>query len=74
MNEAMRTPKRNSEKSSGNWSSINLQCGAQLEEAGWRKPSPLHRLGVGTLLRQSLASSNPIESCFSICRKKWPGM
>src|ERR1035441_2265 len=27
------------------------------------------RLGVGRLLRQTLASTNPIESCFSIVEK-----
>jgi hypothetical protein len=29
----------------------------------------VHRLGVGALLRRTLASTNPIESCFSVVEK-----
>ena len=41
-----------------------LQPGEGLEET-----PTVYRLGVGRLLRQTLASTNPIESCFSILKK-----
>ena len=47
---------------------INPSAAHSLEE-GLEETLTVHRLGVGTLLRQSLASSNPIESCFSIVEK-----
>jgi hypothetical protein len=47
---------------------INPSAARSLEE-GLEEPLTVHRLGVGTLLRQSLASSNPIESCFSFVEK-----
>jgi len=43
---------------------INPSAAHCLEE-GLEETLTVHRLGVGTLLRQTLASSNPIESCFS---------
>ncbi len=47
---------------------INPSAARSLEE-GLEETLTVHRLGVGTLLRQSLASSNPIESCFSTVEK-----
>ena len=43
---------------------INPRAAHSLEE-GLEETLTVHRLGVGTLLRQTLASSNPIESCLS---------
>lgn len=43
---------------------INPSAARSLEE-GLEETLTVHRLGVGTLLRQTLASSNPIESCLS---------
>ena len=45
---------------------INPSAACSLEE-GLEETLTVHRLGVGGLLRQTLASTNPIESCFSIC-------
>ena len=47
---------------------INPSAASSLEE-GLEETLTVHRLGVGTLLRQTLASTNPIESCFSIVEK-----
>jgi putative transposase len=47
---------------------INPSAARSLEE-GLEETLTVHRLGVGTLLRRSLASTNPIESCFSIVEK-----
>lgn len=47
---------------------INPSAARSLEE-GMEETLTVHRLGVGTLLRQTLASTNPIESCFSIVEK-----
>jgi len=47
---------------------INPSAARSMEE-GLEETLTVHRLGVGTLLRQSLASTNPIESCFSIVEK-----
>ncbi len=47
---------------------INPSAARSLEE-GLEETLTVHRLGVGTLLRQTLASTNPIESCFSIVEK-----
>jgi hypothetical protein len=47
---------------------INPSVARSLEE-GLEETLTVHRLGVDTLLRQTLASSNPIESCFSIVEK-----
>ena len=47
---------------------INPSAARSLEE-GLEETLTVHRLGVGTLLRQTLASSNPIKSCFSIVEK-----
>ena len=47
---------------------INPSAARSLEE-GLEETLTVHRLGVGTLLRQTPASSNPIESCFSIVEK-----
>jgi putative transposase len=43
---------------------INPSAAHSLEE-GLEETLTVHRLGVGTLLRQTLGSSNPIESCLS---------
>jgi transposase-like protein len=43
---------------------INPSAAHSLEE-GLEETLTVHRLGVGGLLRQTLASSNPIESCLS---------
>jgi transposase-like protein len=47
---------------------INPSAARSLEE-GLEETLTVHRLGVGKLLRQTLASTNPIESCFSIVEK-----
>ena len=47
---------------------INPSAARSLEE-GLEETLTVHRLGVGELLRQTLASTNPIESCFSIVEK-----
>lgn len=47
---------------------INPSAARSLQE-GLEETLTVHRLGVGTLLRRTLASSNPIESCFSIVEK-----
>lgn len=43
---------------------INPSAARSLEE-GMEETLTVHRLGVGTLLRRTLASTNPIESCLS---------
>ena len=43
---------------------INPSAAHSLEE-GLEETLTVHRLGVGAPLRQTLASSNPIESCLS---------
>ncbi len=47
---------------------INPSAARSLEE-GLEETLTVHRLGVGALLRQSLSSTNPIESCFSVVEK-----
>jgi putative transposase len=47
---------------------INPSAAHSLEE-GLEETLTVHRLGVGTLLRRTLASTNAIESCFSIVEK-----
>ena len=47
---------------------INPSAASSFEE-GLEETLTVHRLGVGELLRQTLASTNPIESCFSIVEK-----
>jgi putative transposase len=47
---------------------INPSAARSLEE-GLEETLTVQRLGVGGLLRQTLASTNPIESCFSIVEK-----
>ena len=47
---------------------INPSAARSLEE-GLEETLTVHRLGVGPLLRQTLASTNPIESCFSVVEK-----
>ena len=57
---------------------VNPSAARSLEE-GLEETLTLHRLGVGTLLRRSLASTNIIESCLSTVRhvahnvKRWQG-
>ena len=40
-------------------------CAARSLEEGLEETLTVHRLGVGALLRRTLASTNPIESCLS---------
>src|SRR5665213_263240 len=47
---------------------INPSAARSLEE-GLEETLTVHRLGVSKLLRPTLASTNPIESCFSIVGK-----
>ena len=47
---------------------INPSAARSLEE-GLEETLTVHRLGVGPLLRRTLASTNAIESCFSIVEK-----
>jgi putative transposase len=47
---------------------INPSVARSLEE-GLEETLTVHRLGVGAQLRQTLASSNPSESCFSMVEK-----
>src|SRR5206468_8403842 len=51
-------------KSSGNWNASIPARHAAWEE-GLEETLTVHRLGVGWLLRRTLASTNPIESCLS---------
>ena len=57
---------------------VNPSAARSLEE-GMEETLTLHRLGVGPLLRRSLASTNIIESCLSTVRhvarnvKRWQG-
>jgi transposase-like protein len=57
---------------------INPSAARSLEE-GMEETLTLHRLGVGTLLRRSLSTTNIIESCLSTVRhvtrnvKRWQG-
>ena len=47
---------------------INPSAARSFQE-GLEETLTVHRLGVGRLLRQTLASSNAIESCFSMVEK-----
>src|SRR5271157_6547595 len=47
---------------------INPSAARSLEE-GLEETLTVHRLGVGAVLRRKLASTNPIESCFSVVEK-----
>ena len=57
---------------------INPSAARSLEE-GLEETLTVHRLGVGALLRKTLASTNPIESCLSTVErvahhvKRWHG-
>jgi putative transposase len=57
---------------------INPSAARSLEE-GLEETLTVHRLGVGALLRKTLASTNPIESCLSTVErvarnvKRWRG-
>jgi transposase-like protein len=57
---------------------INPSAARSLEE-GMEETLTLHRLGVGSLLRRTLSSTNAIESCLSTVRhvarnvKRWQG-
>ena len=57
---------------------INPSAAHSLEE-GLEETLTVHRLGVGALLRRSLATTNPIESCLSTVErvarhvKRWHG-
>jgi putative transposase len=47
---------------------IKLSAARSLEE-GMEETLTVHRLGAGTLLRRTLASTNPTESCLSTVRR-----
>jgi hypothetical protein len=57
---------------------VNPSAARSLEE-GMEETLTVHRLGVGELLRRSLATTNPIESCLSTVErvtrnlKRWHG-
>ena len=57
---------------------INPSAARSLEE-GMEETLALHRLGVGTVLRRTLSTTNPIESCLATVRhvtrnvKRWQG-
>ncbi len=57
---------------------VNPSAARSLEE-GLEETLTVHRLGVGALLRRTLASTNPIESCLSTVErvarnvKRWQG-
>lgn len=57
---------------------VNPSAARSLEE-GREETLTVHRLGVGELLRRSLATTNPIESCLSTVErvarnvKRWHG-
>lgn len=57
---------------------INLDAARSLRE-GLEETLTLHRLGVPGLLKKTLSTTNPIESCFSVTRtitgrvKRWRG-
>ncbi len=57
---------------------LNPSASASLKE-GLEETLTLHKLGVTGLLRKTLSTTNPIESCFSVTRtitgrvKKWNG-
>jgi transposase-like protein len=57
---------------------LNPSAAASLRE-GLEETLTLHRLGVTGLLRKTLSTTNPIESCFSVTRtitgrvKRWQG-
>jgi putative transposase len=57
---------------------VNPSAARSLEE-GMEETLTVHRLGVGALLRRTLASTNPIESCLSTVErvarnvKRWRG-
>ncbi len=57
---------------------LNPSAAASLRE-GMEETLTLHKLGIAGLLRKTLSTTNPIESCFSITRtitrrvKKWNG-
>lgn len=57
---------------------LNPSAARSLEE-GMEETLTVHRLGVGALLRRTLASTNPIESCMSTVRtvtrrvSRWQG-
>ena len=57
---------------------INPSAARSLQE-GMEETLTLHRLGVGPLLRRTLSTTNPIESCLSTVRhvarnvKRWQG-
>ena len=47
---------------------INPTAARSLEE-GLEETLTVHRLGVGTVLRRKLATTNPIESCLSTVQR-----
>jgi transposase-like protein len=57
---------------------LNPSAAASLRE-GLEETLTLHRLGVTGLLKKTLCTTNPIESCFSVTRtitgrvKRWRG-
>lgn len=57
---------------------LNPSAASSLKE-GLEETLTLHKLGISGLLRKTLSSTNPIESCFSVTRsitgrvKRWSG-
>lgn len=57
---------------------LNPSAAASLKE-GPEETLTVHRLGVSGLLRKTVSTTNPIESCFSVTRsitgrvKRWRG-
>ena len=57
---------------------LNPSAAASLKE-GLEETLTIHRLGIAGLLRRTLQTTNPIESCFSVARtitsrvKRWKG-
>ncbi|MDI6890666.1 MAG: IS256 family transposase, partial [Thermodesulfovibrionales bacterium] len=57
---------------------LNPSAAASLKE-GLEETLTVHRLGVTGLLRKTLSTTNPVESCFSVTRtitgrvKRWNG-
>jgi len=57
---------------------LNPSAAASLKE-GFEETLTVHKLGIENLLRKTLCTTNPIESCFSVTRtvtgrvKRWRG-
>jgi len=66
------------EDETGSMERLNPSAAASLKE-GLEETLTVHRLGVTGLLRKTLSTTNPVESCFSVTRtitgrvKRWNG-